>query len=282
MIPKLQFSCPEDWNKMKIGVLSRHCESCNKEVFDFTNMKREDILLYLLENRDKKICGKILPHQVDYSHRELVITIESLLKKHKNSNLAFYLLTLGSLTLLSCTKTTTSDNRIFDSSLDSLIQINATPETKIDNVRGQEIITEKTIPIKDISITQETATLGMVLVAEDSIIETPFEPSDLSLYEPYTIAEVMPVFPGGLDSMVAFIKRNAIYPPQESYDGTTFVSVVIDREGKVTNPTIIKSLSENFDKEALRVISMMPNWIPGQNNGRPVAVRYVFPIKFNR
>ena len=105
MQPSIPNPCHEDWNKMKIGLHSRFCESCQKNVTDFTEMSRPEILAYLLENYGKETCGRLRPSQLDFHHTDLLVTIKSLTAKHKSSNLPFYLLTLGTLMLSGCGNT---------------------------------------------------------------------------------------------------------------------------------------------------------------------------------
>jgi protein TonB len=63
-------------------------------------------------------------------------------------------------------------------------------------------------------------------------------------------------------------------------EGQVFVSFVVDSEGKISEVTTIKGISADCDKEAVRVVQMMPPWKAGKQNGKPVKVRFVLPIKF--
>jgi TonB family protein len=93
----------------------------------------------------------------------------------------------------------------------------------------------------------------------------------------YTVVEQMPEFVGGYDPMMEFIRRNL---KTLNVNGAVYVSFIVDKEGNVTEPKVIKSLSRKADAEALRVISQMPPWSPGRQQGKPVKVRLVLPIKF--
>lgn len=77
--------------------------------------------------------------------------------------------------------------------------------------------------------------------------------------------------------------KNLIYPisaTEKGIQGNVVVQFVVEKNGMVTNPTILKGVSPELDAEALRVISSMPRWIPGRQGGRPVRVKYVIPITF--
>jgi protein TonB len=96
-------------------------------------------------------------------------------------------------------------------------------------------------------------------------------------------AEVMPAFEGGLEALYKFIKKKIHYPAASrrmGIDGTVFVSFVINSEGKIVDIKTIKGISSDCDKEAERVVSLLPNWSPGMQNHRPVSVRMTLPIKF--
>ena len=99
----------------------------------------------------------------------------------------------------------------------------------------------------------------------------------------YSYSSPMPSYPGGIDSMQAFLKRN-MRPPQGEMkidiEGRVAVKVAINKEGWIENPVVVKSLSPYADQEALRLVRMMMPWNPGMMNGEPVNVSYVIPVNF--
>ena len=98
--------------------------------------------------------------------------------------------------------------------------------------------------------------------------------------EVLTIAEVMPKFQGDVTSWLA---RNIEYPEdaaQNNIQGKVFVRFIINEEGEIINPKIVKSVSPSVDAEALRVVRAMPRWTPGYNNGSPCKVEYTLPVNF--
>ena len=99
----------------------------------------------------------------------------------------------------------------------------------------------------------------------------------------YTFADVMPQFPGGDDSLNAFVRRNAKFPEKafkDGVEGSVWYTFVIDTDGRLKNVKVIASLRKDIDLEGLRVISLMPNWIPGMKDGKKVVVNYNFPMEF--
>jgi len=101
--------------------------------------------------------------------------------------------------------------------------------------------------------------------------------------EIFTVVEQMPEYAGGYEAMMKFISKNIKYPASArrmGIEGQVFVSFVVDSEGKISEVTTIKGISADCDKEAVRVVQMMPPWKAGKQNGKPVKVRFVLPIKF--
>ncbi len=95
--------------------------------------------------------------------------------------------------------------------------------------------------------------------------------------------EVEPQFPGGQMALQKWLVANIKYP-QEALDsgeeGRVYVQFIIDTTGNVTSPKIIRGVSETIDKEALRVISIMPRWTPGESKGKKINVTYNVPVRF--
>jgi len=99
----------------------------------------------------------------------------------------------------------------------------------------------------------------------------------------YQVVEVMPVYPGGIDALMKYLAENIIYPESAKKDGIqgrVFVNFTIEKNGNVNNVNIIRGIGGGCDEEAMRVISSMPDWEPGLENGKPVRVDYNIPIKF--
>jgi TonB family protein len=101
--------------------------------------------------------------------------------------------------------------------------------------------------------------------------------------EPYTIVEEMPKFPTGNKGFWNFIASQIRYPEKakkNNIQGTVNVTFVVNAKGKIEKPKITRSIDPEMDAEALRVISSMPNLIPGKIKGMPVDVKMTVPVKF--
>lgn len=96
--------------------------------------------------------------------------------------------------------------------------------------------------------------------------------------------EVFPSFPGGIEALMSYLAKNLRYHPQAiefRITGRVFVSFVVQAEGQIANVRVLKGLGYGLDEEAVRVVKSMPRWVPGTQNGMPVAVVYNLPIQFS-
>ncbi len=98
-----------------------------------------------------------------------------------------------------------------------------------------------------------------------------------------SIVQVQPEFPGGSDSLSAFLSRNMIYPLQAKLNGIhgrVYIGFLIDKTGKRKNEKVLSGVNDELNNEALRVVQMMPEWKPGSMAEQPVDVQYILPIDF--
>lgn len=99
----------------------------------------------------------------------------------------------------------------------------------------------------------------------------------------FDIVEQMPEYPGGQAALFEFISKNVKYPDdavKKKVEGKVFVTFVVDTDGKITDVSLMRKVFPSLDAEAVRVISAMPNWIPGKQKGQVVRVKYTVPIMF--
>lgn len=96
-------------------------------------------------------------------------------------------------------------------------------------------------------------------------------------------AEQQPEFVGGSQAFATFLQKNLRYPQaaaRTGIQGKVFVEFTVGTDGKIERARTIKGIGFGCDEEALRVINLMPNWMPGKQSGRPVRVRFTLPIAF--
>ena len=99
----------------------------------------------------------------------------------------------------------------------------------------------------------------------------------------YTAVEQMPFFPGGDNALMKYIASHLQYPPmaeEQGIQGKCIVQFVVTSTGDIGEVKIIRSLSPECDNEAKRLISTLPRFNPGQQDGRPVNAWYTLPLTF--
>jgi len=101
--------------------------------------------------------------------------------------------------------------------------------------------------------------------------------------EVFTVVEQMPEFPGGEAALTDYLDKNMQYPQmarEQGIQGKVWIGFIIDKFGNVKNVEVLRGIGGGCDEEAKRVIEGMPRWNPGKQSGRPVVVKYRYPINF--
>jgi len=99
----------------------------------------------------------------------------------------------------------------------------------------------------------------------------------------FQVVEEMPEFPGGMGECLKFLGKNIKYPVEAQkagVQGKVIVQFVVEKDGNIANPKVVRSIDPDLDGEAIRVISIMPKWKPGMQKGQPVRVKYTVPVTF--
>jgi len=99
----------------------------------------------------------------------------------------------------------------------------------------------------------------------------------------FEVVEQMPEYPGGMAAALEYIQKNMRYPEAAKKDGTqgrVTVQFIVDKEGNVTEPKVIRAVDKDLDTEAIRLVGSMPKWKPGMQKGQAVAVKYTLPVMF--
>jgi len=101
-----------------------------------------------------------------------------------------------------------------------------------------------------------------------------------TVYYPF---ERDPTFPEGMGKLYEYLTENTRYPQEaakDSVEGKVFVQFVVERDGSINQVTVVKGVNPYLDKEAYRLVTQMPKWIPGMQDGEALRIRYVLPISF--
>lgn len=96
-------------------------------------------------------------------------------------------------------------------------------------------------------------------------------------------ADQMPEFIGGDEELIKFIRKNTIYPPnaaKNKIQGRVVIQFIVSKTGDITNLKLLSGINPELNQEALRVIGMLPKWIPGKRGGKTVSILYKIPVVF--
>ena len=99
----------------------------------------------------------------------------------------------------------------------------------------------------------------------------------------FAVVENPPSYPGGDEARIEFLVNNIIYPGsarKNNIHGTVYISFVVGIDGSISDIRVLRGIGGGCDEEAVRVVGLMPNWIPGTQKGKPVRVQFNMPIKF--
>ncbi|MBS1624021.1 MAG: energy transducer TonB [Bacteroidetes bacterium] len=139
---------------------------------------------------------------------------------------------------------------------------------KVTEIKDQTISTETHEGKDDAPAVVEAPVIESKPIVEDKI---------------FTVVEQMPSYPGGEGAMMKFIQEHINYPDMErenDIQGRVVVGFVVTEDGSLTDIQVKKGVSDGINREALRVVRMLPKFNPGKQQGKPVKVSYVLPIMF--
>lgn len=117
-------------------------------------------------------------------------------------------------------------------------------------------------------------------ITEFETIQVEEEPEE---EQPFMVVEDMPEFPGGQAALLEYLRKNIKYPSicrENGIQGRVLIQFIVNKDGSIVDPEVVKSVNPYLDKEALRVISTMPSWKPGSQRGKPVRVKFTVPVNF--
>jgi protein TonB len=151
-------------------------------------------------------------------------------------------------------------------------------QPRIVEVPNEEEIKEEIKVEFDIDVTDKT-TIQEITVIETPKVEEPEEEAD----KIFLVVEQSASPKGGMAAFYKYISDNIRYPAQArrmGIEGKVFVEFVVDRDGSLTQFTVVKGIGAGCDEEAVRVLKNAPPWSPGKQRGKPVRQRMVIPIFF--
>ncbi|KAB2810371.1 energy transducer TonB [Phaeocystidibacter luteus] len=295
--------CHEDWDKMKIGLISRHCDSCQKSVMDFTQMRREEIIEYLLSHADERVCGHIYPHQFDFKEEEILVAVKKYVRKNPKTNLAFYVLAIGAMMAASCSNGDSSSNptppQVQTIQSDTISDSTETSALDTLETSTASDTLEVKAAKKDIPLPANIPDIGEPVlhvldgeVALSNPIDTPPVVDPEAFYPPEPqpdsviaqFPEVQAEYPGGVEALFKFVRDSLEIPPhiaELEENVRVYVRFIISKKGKTSNVEIMRNTypDRSLEVNVEKLILSMPDWTPGQINGQPVHSYMIIPIK---
>lgn len=124
---------------------------------------------------------------------------------------------------------------------------------------------------------------GEVLKVTQRVADEPVKPKPEVENKVFDVVEQMPTFPGGQGALMKYLNDHVEYPmvaQENGVQGRVVVGFVVERDGSITDVKVLKSADPSLDREAMRVVKSMPNWIPGKQNGSAVRVKFTVPVNF--
>lgn len=156
------------------------------------------------------------------------------------------------------------------------VVINACTDDNTETPAATETDIDKVKKLKEEAMTSLTDSI--ILLEKQEMGSQMMEGTDI-----YSVAEVMPQYPGGDQAMMKYLGNNIVYPEtckEEGVEGVVFLSFVIDEKGELKDLEVLRSPDDRLAKNAMEVVTKMPKWTPGKQDGKPVKVQYNLPISY--
>ncbi|MBO4587062.1 MAG: energy transducer TonB [Bacteroidales bacterium] len=120
--------------------------------------------------------------------------------------------------------------------------------------------------------------VGFFAVAQNDSVDTN---DQTMVFHPFTVD---PEFPGGIDSLYAYLCRNVSYPAEardSNITGKVCVTFVVERDGSISNPKILRDIGGGCGAAVVEAVKNMPRWKPGRQGREPVPVQFNLPVNFS-
>lgn len=160
---------------------------------------------------------------------------------------------------------------------DAVQQAAYVPPVVVDSVKPEEEIQLMTADQASVEIQDREVVEVIEIVAEE------IQEEEVEEAEPFVVVEEMPMFPGGTEELMKYLREHTIYPEvakENNIQGKVIVRFCVTPKGGVDRVEILKPVDPELDKEAIRVVKTLPAFKPGKQGGKPVPVWFMVPISF--
>lgn len=180
-----------------------------------------------------------------------------------------------------------TSNVVRDVLIEEEVEVTVQEEPEVKPPAPEPKVTEEVLKIieddADVEETVMESSEDTGEAVEIKEVEAPVEEAEPEEQEVFVIVEQMPEFPGGMVECLKYLGKNIKYPTiaqENGIQGRVVVQFVVNRDGSIVDPRVVRSVDPYLDKEALRVIKSMPKWKPGKQRGKTVRVKYTVPVTF--
>ena len=139
------------------------------------------------------------------------------------------------------------------------------------------------LPIVGVALALNAETVNDYVYTDEKPVVPVVNVDSVEPDEPLDVVEQMPEFPGGTVELMKFIASNVKYPvkaQKEGVQGRVLVQFIIEKDGTVSGPKVVRAVNIYLDAEAVRVVKLLPKWKPGMQKGQPVRVKFTLPVTF--
>jgi len=150
-----------------------------------------------------------------------------------------------------------------------------------------EVVTELVVVENDAEIKNELGIVDMGDNADKAQEEfVPVEIEEEVVVEEEEIFQVVeeePEFPGGMEALYRYLGESIKYPQlakENNIEGKVYVTFVVEKDGSIANPRILRDIGGGCGQEAVRVVKAMPKWKAGKQRGKNVRVQFNLPVSF--
>ena len=153
--------------------------------------------------------------------------------------------------------------------------------SKEDEIKSADELKETTTAFGQTNFDQGTDDRNVVREHKNEVIVE--EKTEVEVEQVFTAVEQMPRFPGGDEALMKYLSSHINYPTmamENNIQGRVVVQFVVQKDGKIGEVKVVRSVDRDLDKEAVRVCKSLPDFIPGKMNGQAVAVWYTLPVSF--
>lgn len=160
-------------------------------------------------------------------------------------------------------------------------------DEEIVNKDGKQVSVKQAVPlpegVSDYAVGHDAGAVSNRMVSMEENYVTLAAEEEIVEEEIFVVVENEPEFPGGMDSLMAFLARNIVYPKtakENGIQGKVFLTFCVEKDGSISNIKVLRDIGGGCGAEAVRVVKMMPKWTPGKQRGKAVRVQYNLPIQF--